>query len=318
MAHDSVSRGDVVDAAARLAGHVHRTPVVTCRTLDELAGRSLYFKCENWQRGGAFKFRGAMNAVLTLDRIERKRGVVTHSSGNHAQALALAARSVGISAEIVMPENSPAVKVAAVRSAGGRITFCASNITARESTAAALVENTGGTLIHPYDNVRIIAGQGTCGLEIVEQVPGVDTIIAPVGGGGLLAGLTVAVLDQPDIHIFGAEPLGADDAARSLAAGERQPMVDPRTIADGLRTSLGERNWPIVRDGVREIVTVTEPEIASAMRLIFERVKLVVEPSAAVPLAAILSGRSTALANRKTIAVVLSGGNVDLDRLPWQ
>lgn len=305
-------------AAQRLAGRAHRTPVVTCATLDRLANRALYFKCENFQKAGAFKFRGACNAVMKLAEDVAARGVVTHSSGNHAQALALAAKLRGIPAHIVMPRNASPVKRRAVEGYGGRVIDCEPTLPARESTAAAVVAETGGTLIPPYDYPDVIAGQGTVALELLDQVAGLDALIAPVGGGGLVAGICVAAkgLDS-SLRLFAAEPLGADDAARSKAAGMLIPQTAPKTIADGLLTSLGERTWPIIRDQVERIITVDEEETVMAMRLVWERAKLLIEPSAAVPVAAVLGKEFRNFAGVRRVGIVLSGGNVNLDNLPW-
>jgi threonine dehydratase/serine racemase len=307
----------VREAAARVAGVVHRTPVVTSDTLDRLAGRRVFFKCENLQKTGSFKYRGATNAVRKLG--EAARGVVTHSSGNHAQALALAARVRGIPAHIVMPRTAPAVKKAAVTGYGGRVVECEPTLEARERVAAEVVAETGGVLIPPFDHPDVIAGQGTAALELLEDVPDLDAVVAPVGGGGLLSGLCVAARGlDPAIRVFGAEPLGADDAARSKAAGTWVPQTGPNTIADGLLTSLGQLTWPIIRDQVEAVYTVTEPQIVAAMRLVFERMKLVIEPSAAVGVAVVLGEEFRALDGVKKVGVVLCGGNVNLDRLPWQ
>lgn len=308
---------DAIRAAARrIAPHLHRTPVVTSASLDRLAGARLYFKCENLQRTGSFKARGATNTVLLLDAAEAAGGVVTHSSGNHAAALAWAARRRGIPAYIVMPENAPAVKRAAVEDFGGRITLCEPTLAAREAAAAALVEQTGAVMVHPYDDGRIIAGQGTATLELLEEVPDLDAVIAPVSGGGLLSGTAIAATSlHAGIAVIGAEPAGADDAARSLAAGRRLPMESPRTIADGLRASLSDLTFSILRERVARIVTVSEEEIVAAMRLLFERLKMVVEPSGAVSAAVALFGRHGVGGGR--IGVILSGGNVDLGSLPF-
>ena len=308
----------VREAAARIKGTVHRTPVMTCDTLDRLAGRRLFFKCENLQKVGAFKYRGATNAVLKLTDAEAAKGVVTHSSGNHAQALALAARVRGIPAYIVMPKTAPAVKRAAVEGYGGQVTLCEPNLAAREEAAARLVKETGAALIPPFDHVDVIAGQGTVALELLEDVPDLDAIITPVGGGGLLAGCTVAARGvKPGIRVFGAEPLGADDAARSKAAGAWQPQTGPNTIADGLLTSTGELTWPIIRDLVERIFTVTDDEIRAAMRLVWERMKLIVEPSGAVGAAVALTDAFKSLAGVNKVGIVFSGGNVSLDKLYW-
>jgi threonine dehydratase len=308
----------VRDAAVRIAGVAHRTPVMTCATLDRLAGRSLFFKCEHLQKVGAFKFRGACNAVMKLSHADAARGVATHSSGNHAQALALAAQLRGIAAHIVMPSSASAVKLRAVADYGAHIVDCAPTLAAREQKAAAVCAETGASFIHPYDHPDVIAGQGTVALELIEQVADVQAIVAPVGGGGMISGICVAAKAlRPAVRIFAAEPSGADDAARSKAAGRLIPQAAPRSIADGLLTSLGELTWPIIRDHVERIVTVSEEEIVTAMRLAWERAKLLIEPSAAVALAAVLTDEFKALRRLDRVAVVLSGGNVDLDHLPW-
>jgi threonine dehydratase/serine racemase len=305
-------------AAGRIRRLVHRTPVVTCTALDHLAGRSLFLKCENLQRVGSFKMRGAANAVWSLDGAVARRGVVTHSSGNFAQALALAARQRGVRAFVVMPRSAPRVKVRAVEGYGAEIRFCEPTLAAREATAAEVLAETGGTLLHPYDHPDVIAGQGTAALELLEEVPDLDAVIAPVGGGGLVAGTCIAARGLlPGIRLFAAEPKGADDAARSLAAGVRIPQTAPNTIADGLLTSLGELTWPVLRDHLEAVVTVRDDEIVRAMRLVFSRAKLVVEPSAAVAVAAVLGAGFRQLRRLGRVGVILSGGNVDLDRLPW-
>jgi len=318
MSRYCVDLAAVHDAAKRIAGRAHRTPVATCATIDRLAGRSLYFKCEHLQKVGAFKFRGASNAVWKLPEETARRGVVTHSSGNHAQALALAAKQRGIPAHIVMPRTAAAVKRRAVLEYGARVIDCDPNQAARESTAAAVLAETGGTLIHPYNHADIIAGQGTAALELCERVSDLDAVVAPVGGGGLVSGICVALRElAPGIRIFAAEPKGADDAARSKAAGRLIPQTAPNTIADGLLTSLGELTWPIVRDCVERVITVSEEEIVTAMRLIWERAKLLIEPSSAVAVAAVLSDEFQNLPGLHRVGIVLSGGNADLDRLPW-
>ncbi len=305
-------------AAGRLEGVAHRTPVATCTTLDRLAGRRLFFKCEHLQRAGAFKFRGAYNAIGALPPELAAHGVVTHSSGNHGQALALAARLRGVPAHIVMPAGSAAVKRRAVEGYGGRVVECEPTLAARERTAAEVLAATGGTMIPPYDHRQVIAGQGTVALELLDQVPALDAIVAPVGGGGLISGVALAANAlAPEVRVLGAEPAGADDAARSLAAGRLLPQTDPRTLADGLRTGLGELTWPVIRDLVERIVTVPEEEIVRAMRLVWERAKLLIEPSAAVAVAAATSEELRGMPGLDRVGVVLSGGNVDLDRLPW-
>jgi threonine dehydratase len=306
-------------AARRIAGLAHRTPVATCATLDRLAGRSLFFKCEHLQKAGAFKFRGACNAVMKLAPDVAPRGVVTHSSGNHAQALALAAKLRAIPAHVVMPSNASPVKRRAVEEYGGRVVECEPTLDARERTAAAVLADTGATLVPPYNHPDVIAGQGTVALELLEQVADLDAIVAPVGGGGLIAGICVAVRElAPSVRVFAAEPKGADDAARSKAAGALIPQTCPRTVADGLLTSLGELTWPLVRDRVERVVTVAEEEIVAAMRLAWERGKLLIEPSAAVAVAAVLGEEFRALGGAGRVGVVLSGGNVNLDALPWE
>ena len=303
-------------AAERIRPYAHRTPVLTCSSLDSMAEAELFFKCENLQKVGAFKFRGAANTVFSLSDQEASRGVATHSSGNHAQALALAARLRGIPAHIVMPENSPQVKVAAVRGYGARIVFCPPTQADRERTLEQVVAETGATFIHPYNNPGIIAGQGTCALELLEQVADLDVVMAPVGGGGLLSGtaLSCAYL-RPEVRVIAGEPKGADDAFRSVRDGRIYPSENPQTVADGLRTSLGTLTFPIIRRYVQRIVTVEEQSILAAMRHIWERMKILIEPSAAVPFAAILEGGIEARGKR--IGIILSGGNLDLDTLPW-
>ena len=306
------------EAATRLAPHAHRTPVMTCSTLNAMAGRELFLKCENLQKVGAFKFRGACNAILKLEDAEAAHGVVTHSSGNHAQALALAASIRGIAAHIVMPSNASRVKREAVEGYGAKVYPCEPTEAARQARTAEVLEKTGGTFIPPFDHPDIIAGQGTTMLELDEQVPDLDGVIAPVGGGGLISGISIAARGlRPSLRIFGSEPAGADDAARSLASGRFVPQKAPDTIADGLLTSLGEQTWPIVRDHLETIVTVTDDEICGAMRLVWERVKMIIEPSSAVAVAAVLTNDFKALGELERVGIVISGGNVDLDRLPW-
>ena len=303
---------EIREAHERIGPFVHRTPVLTCSTLDRMCGAELFFKCENLQKAGAFKIRGATNAVFSLSDEEAERGVATHSSGNHAAAVALAARWRGIRAYVVMPENAPEIKQAAVAGYGAEITFCRPTLQAREEGLAAVVERTGATFIHPYNNHRVIAGQGTAAVELCEEVPDLDVVMAPVGGGGLLSGTAIAVTAiLPDAQVIAAEPERADDAYRSLQAGRIIPPDHPDTIADGLRTALGDLTFPIIQRYVREIVTVGEEEIVAAMRCIWERMKIVVEPSSAVPLAALLRGRTDL--SGKRIGVILSGGNVEIE-----
>jgi threonine dehydratase len=303
-------------AHARIRDTIHRTPVMTSEVLDGMAGKHLYFKCENLQKVGAFKARGATNAVLLLTDAEALRGVVTHSSGNHAAALARAAKLRGIPAYIVMPSNAPAAKQAAVRRYGGEIVLCEPTLAARESTARQVMDRTGAAFIHPYDDLRVMAGQGTTAIELLEQAPDLDTILCPVGGGGQLSGIAVAAKNlKSGIRVIGVEPAGADDAARSLRAGRIVPMLEPRTIADGLKTSLGERPFAEIMRLVDDIVTVREESIVQAMRLIWEVLKIIVEPSGAVSYAAVTQGCISA---GEHIGIILSGGNLDLERLPWQ
>jgi threonine dehydratase len=305
------------EAHARIRDKIHRTPVMTSEVLDGMAGNKLYFKCENLQKAGAFKARGATNAVFLLSNAEAAKGVVTHSSGNHAAALARAARLRGIPAFIVMPNNSPQAKQAAVRRYGGEVVLCEPTLAARESTARQVMERTGAAFIHPYDDLRVMAGQGTTAIELLEDVPDLDVILCPVGGGGQLSGIAVAAKDiKPSVRVIGVEPAGADDAARSLKAGQIIPMLEPRTIADGLKTSLGERPFAEITRLVDDIVTVQEESIVQAMRQIWEVMKLIVEASGAVSYAAIVEGKIGASGAK--IGIILSGGNLDLNRLPWQ
>ncbi len=309
---------DVLAAAQRLAGVVRRTPVMTCRSFDRRAGRRVYFKCENLQTVGAFKYRGASNAVLMLPAERAAAGVATHSSGNHAQALARAAAERGIPAYIVMPRTAAAVKRQAVADYGGRITLCEPSQQAREAAVAAVVAATGATLISPFDHPDVIAGQGTAARELLEEVPELQAIVAPIGGGGLISGCVLAAWGwSRPVRIIGAEPAGADDAARSKAAGRWLPQTQPQSIADGLLTSTGRLTWPFIRDGVERIITVSDEEIRSTMRFIWERMKLIVEPSGAVAAAAVLADAFRALDGLEAVGVILSGDNVDLDRLYW-
>jgi threonine dehydratase len=302
---------DIQQAAVRIKPYAHRTPVMTCTSLDELAEAHLFCKCENLQKVGAFKFRGACNTVFSLSDAEAQRGVATHSSGNHGAAVALAARLRGIPAHIVMPSNAPSVKRDAVAGYGGTMIWCEPTQEARESTLANVVAETGAMFIPPYNDARVIAGQGTAALEFLEDVPDLDVIIAPVGGGGLISGtaLTIAAL-SPTTRVIAAEPKGADDAYRSLQAGELIPSVNPQTIADGLRTSLGDLTFAIMRQHVEQIVTVSEAAITRAMHLVWQRMKIIIEPSAAVPVAAVLDQQIDAAGKR--IGIILSGGNIDL------
>ncbi|MEW6199446.1 MAG: pyridoxal-phosphate dependent enzyme [Planctomycetota bacterium] len=307
---------DIRAAHERIRPHIHRTPVITCAALDERIGGRLFFKCENLQKVGAFKSRGACNAVFSLTDDEAARGVLTHSSGNHAAALARAAARRGIPAHIVMPANSRRVKIEAVRGYGGRVTLCEPTLAARETTAARVQSETGAVMIHPYDDVRIIAGQATAAVELLEQVPDLEGVMAPVGGGGLLSGTLLAVKSlRPKVRVIAAEPKLADDAYESWKTGRLTPPRPPVTIADGLRTSLGTLTFPIIQELVDDILLASEETIVAATRLLLERAKTVVEPSAAVPLAALLENHPVWAQGR--IGIILSGGNLDLDDLPW-
>lgn len=313
-ANDDPGFEDIAAAARRIEPYVRRTPVLQAAELARVLGAAVDFKCENLQAIGAFKARGACNAVFALDDEHASRGVATHSSGNHAAALARAARLRGIPAYIVMPEGAPRIKRLSVEEWGGRVRECAPTLAAREAAAAALVAQTRATLVHPYDDPWVIAGQGTAMLELAAQVAAPDVVLVPVGGGGLLAGTALACRRLwPRTKVVGVEPAGADDAARSFASGELQSAGTPVTIADGLRGALSARTLRLARAAVDDIVTVGEDAIVAAMRLLFESLKVVVEPSGAVPVAALLEGRVRAA----RVAVVLSGGNVDLEHLPW-
>ncbi|MCZ6835101.1 MAG: pyridoxal-phosphate dependent enzyme [Planctomycetota bacterium] len=314
---------DVRAAAKRIAPYAHITPIMTCATIDELAGRSVLFKCENFQKIGAFKFRGACNAIMGLPDDIAAKGVVTHSSGNHAQAVALAAKLRGIPAHIVMPNNSVVVKKNAVLGYGAKVYECEPNEQSRHEVGERVENETGATFVSPFDDPAIIAGQGTSALEFLDQTSdsggrGLDAIITPIGGGGLISGTAITCSSlQPSMKIFGAEPKMADDAARSLAKGEFVPVENPQTIADGLRTSTGKYTWPIIRDHLAGITTVSEEDIVKAMRLVWERMKILIEPSSAVAVAAVLSPELKAIPGIDRIGIIISGGNVDIDHLPW-
>jgi threonine dehydratase len=307
---------DIRRAAERIRPYAHRTPVLTCASLDRETGAHVFLKCENLQKVGAFKFRGAANAVFSLSEAETAHGVATHSSGNHAQALALAARLRGLPAIIVMPRTAPAVKKAAVAGYGARIVFCEPTLAAREAALDEVVAATGAHVVHPYDDDRVIAGQGTAALELLEEIPDLDIVMTPVGGGGLLSGTSIAVAAlDPRVRTIGAEPEMADDAWQSLQAGRIIPSVNPTTIADGLRTSLSPRTFAIIRQNVERIVTVSEKAIVTGMKYIWERAKIIIEPSAAVPIGALWERKLDVTGLR--VGVILSGGNVDLEKLPW-
>jgi threonine dehydratase len=308
-----ITKASIEAAAIRIAPYIHNTPIMTCKSINELYGLDLYFKCENFQKIGAFKIRGGMNASLQLTKEQLEKGVATHSSGNHAQALAFAAKMLGIKAYIVMPESSPQVKVNAVRGYGAEVTICASNQAARESTLEAIVERTGATFIHPYDNDEVITGQATCVKEIIEAMPDIDIVVTPVGGGGLLSGTCLgAHYFKPGLKVYAGEPEGAADAVLSIQSGkvEKAPFVN--TIADGLMTTLSERTLEIIKAHVTDIFLVSEDEIKAALRLVYERMKIIIEPSCAVPLAAVL--KHADLFKGKKVGIILTGGNVDLSK----
>ena len=308
-----ITKASIEAAAIRIAPYIHNTPIMTCKSINALYGLDLYFKCENFQKIGAFKIRGGMNASLQLTEAQLEKGVATHSSGNHAQALAFASKMLGIKAYIVMPESSPQVKVNAVRGYGAEVTICASNQAARESTLQAIVDKTGATFIHPYDNDEVITGQATCVKEIIEAIPAIDIVVTPVGGGGLLSGTCLgAHYFKPGLKVYAGEPEGAADAVLSIQSGkvEKAPFVN--TIADGLMTTLSERTLEIIKAHVTDIILVSEDEIKAALRLVYERMKIIIEPSCAVPLAAVL--KHADLFKGKKVGIILTGGNVDLSK----
>ena len=302
-------------AHERIRAYIHRTPVLTTSRLDEASGAKLFFKCENLQKIGAFKARGATNAVFSLDDATAKRGVATHSSGNHGTALARAAKLRGIPAHIVMPRNSAKVKVRAVEGFGAHVVFCEPNDAARVAACADVIAKTGATLIHSFENEDVMAGQGTAAIELLEDID-LDVVMCPVGGGGLLSGTAVASKSmRPNINVIAVEPANADDTAQSFHARKRIVTEKKFTIADGLRTNVGEQTFPVIQRYVDDVVTVSEEAIVSAMRTIWETMKIIIEPSAAVPYAAIADGKLDVTGTR--VGIVLTGGNVDLDALPW-
>lgn len=313
----ALTLNEIRKADERIRPYIHRTPVLTNESLNRRVGVQVYLKCENLQKVGAFKFRGACNAVFSLSEEEAVCGVSTHSSGNHAQALALAAKLRGIPAYIVMPSNAPDVKKAAVAGYGGKITLCEPTLEAREATLEKVVDETSSAIVHPYNDERVIAGQGTAALELVEAVPDLDVVITPVGGGGLLSGTAIAATElRKELRVIAGEPEMADDAYRSIETGKILPSLKPQTIADGLLTSLGSLTFPIIRERVEQIVTVSENGIIDSMKFIWERAKMVIEPSAAVAVA-VLWEEKIDLSGLK-VGVIISGGNVDLNKLPWQ
>ncbi|XHC10217.1 beta-hydroxyaspartate dehydratase BhcB [Labrenzia sp. ac12] len=307
---------DMLVAHERIKPHIHRTPVLTSSFLNELTGAKLFFKCENFQKAGAFKVRGASNAVFGLDEETAKAGVATHSSGNHALSLSYAAGRRGIPCHVVMPRTAPQAKKDAVRGYGGIITECEPSTSSREAVFAEVEARTGAEFVHPYNDPRVIAGQGTCSKELMEQTDGLDAVVAPIGGGGMVSGtcLTLSNL-APEVKIFAAEPEQADDAARSFKAGHIIADDAPETVADGLKVPLKELTWHFVSNHVTDILTASEQEIVEAMRLIWARMKIVMEPSSAVPLATILKNRDVFAGKR--VGIIITGGNVDLGKLPW-
>jgi threonine dehydratase len=307
---------DVIDAHDRIRPYVHRTPVLTSTFLNELTGAELFFKCENYQKAAAFKVRGASNAVFGLSDDKAVHGVATHSSGNHALSLAYAAGRRGIPCHVVMPRTAPQAKKDAVIGYGGKITECEPSTSSREEVFARVAAETGADFVHPYNDPRVIAGQGTCSRELAEQVPGLDAVVAPIGGGGMISGTCLSLSNiAPEVKIYAAEPEQADDAARSFRAGHIIADDAPVTVADGLKVPLKELTWHFVSNHVADILTVSEQEIIDAMRLTWARMKIVIEPSSAVPLAAIMKNKD--LFAGKRVGVIITGGNVDLDRLPW-
>ena len=310
------SLDDILDAHSRIRTYIHRTPVLTSSQLNGMFGCELYFKCENFQKVGAFKFRGATNSILSLSADEKRRGVVTHSSGNHAAALALAASMNGVKAYIVMPETAPVVKKNAVAGYGAEITFCKPTLQAREENARKIISEKGATLIHPYDNFNVICGQGTAAVELLDEVPGLDIIVAPIGGGGLMSGTSTSAKSlKPSVKVIGAEPLNASDARESFRTGKIVPSVNPQTVADGLLTSLSDLTFEIIRNNVDDILTATEESIIECMLLVWERMKIVIEPSSATVLAIIKENRE--LFRGKKAGLIISGGNVDFRKLPF-
>lgn len=308
-----ITKASIESAAIRIAPFIHTTPIMTNKSINELYGLDLYFKCENFQKIGAFKIRGGMNASLQLTKEQLAKGVATHSSGNHAQALAFAAKMLGIKAYIVMPASSPQVKVNAVKGYGAEVTICAANQAAREASLQEIVDRTGATFIHPYDNDEVITGQATCVKEMIESIPDLDMVVTPVGGGGLLSGTCLgAHYFKPGLQIYAGEPEGAADAVLSLASGkvEKAPFVN--TIADGLLTTLSERTLTIIKAHVTDILLVSDEEIKAALRLVYERMKIIIEPSCAVPLAAVI--KNAPLFKGKKVGIILTGGNVDLSK----
>lgn len=307
---------DILKTSELIKNYIHKTPVLTSSSINRIIGAEVFFKCENFQKIGAFKFRGAINSLLSSDRCEILNGVATHSSGNHAAALALAAKMNNVPAYIVMPETAPSIKKIAVEGYGAKITFCKPTQKDREETLTKIVEQTGAKFIHPFDNYDVICGQATASKELLEEIENLDYVMTPVGGGGLLSGTSLSVkYFAPKITVIGAEPLGADDAFRSIRDGVIYPSIEPKTIADGLLTSLSQKTFNIINENVEQILTASEKSIIEAMQLIWERMKIIIEPSSALPLATIIENRDL-FANKK-IGIIISGGNVELKKLPF-
>ena len=311
-----VKKSDLIDCHNRIKPFIHNTPVLTSNYVNEITGAEVYFKCENFQKMGAFKMRGAANAILRLSDEQKSNGVVTHSSGNHAQAISLAAKKIGIKAYIVMPSNAPKIKKEAVKGYGGELIECESNIEAREAAAKDLVDSKNATFIHPSNNMDVILGQGTAAKELIDQYGSFDHILVPIGGGGLIAGSALAVkYFGNNCTVIGTEPFEVDDAYRSLISGKIETNISTNTIADGLRTQLGDKNFPIILNEVKEIIRITEDEIIDSMKLIWQRLKIICEPSCSLPLAGVLKNKDEF--KGKKIGIVITGGNIDLDNLPY-
>ena len=311
-----VKKSDLIDCHNRIKPFIHNTPVLTSNYVNEITGAEVYFKCENFQKMGAFKMRGAANAILRLSDEQKSNGVVTHSSGNHAQAISLAAKKIGIKAYIVMPSNAPKIKKEAVKGYGGELIECESNIEAREAAAKDLVDSKNATFIHPSNNLDVIIGQGTASKELIEQYGSFDHILVPIGGGGLIAGSALAAKYFGDnCSVIGTEPFEVDDAYRSLISGKIETNITTNTIADGLRTQLGDKNFPIILNEVKEIIRITEDEIINSMKLIWQRLKIICEPSCSLPLAGLLKNKDKF--KGKKIGIIITGGNIDLDNLPY-
>lgn len=312
----SVSKEYLSSVLKRVEPFIHRTPVLTSTAINEMLDCNLFFKCDNFQKAGAYKIRGATNAIMLLSDAEKQKGVATHSSGNFAQALSLAAKKMNIPAYIVMPENAPKVKIAAVKGYGGQVILCPSTLKDRESTLSQIVKETGATPVHPSNDTNVIHGQATMSMELIEQTDHLDFIVSPIGGGGVGAGACLACSHfSPKTKVVGAEPANADDAYRSLQTGQIQPSVNPQTIADGLRTQLGDKNFPIIKSLIDEIILIEEDTIVQAMKLVWERMKIIIEPSSATSLAAVMTNPNKF--KNKNVGLIITGGNVSLDKLPF-